>query len=113
MFDMLTPCSNCPFLKKGGIRLRPARVREIADPYSGIFPCHKTVTHDDEDGEQIITGKEQYCAGKLLFNMKVGHFDQMMRIGERTGWKPDDMIGYDLVFDSLRSMLATNRKSYK
>ena len=29
-FDLYKPCSDCPFLRKGGIRLTLPRVREIA-----------------------------------------------------------------------------------
>ena len=53
-FKLTKPCSNCPFLKVGGIRLRRERAREIAraqiDAQGGTFPCHKT-TREDGDGE--------------------------------------------------------------
>lgn len=113
MFDLKQPCHNCPFRREGGIRLRPGRSMEIVN--GGFFPCHLTTTHD-EDGEGdtfIQTGKEQYCAGKLLLHLKTETSDQMMRIGLRTGWDPEQMQDADAVFDSLDEMEALQRKVVK
>lgn len=110
MFDLKGPCTDCPFLKAGGIRLTPGRVREIAacftDWHGATFYCHKT-TEEDDDGDPVRTGREQMCAGGLVFALKQHKMNQMARIGSRIGWNPDTMIGHDRVFDSLTAMLRT------
>ncbi len=112
-YTMKTPCHNCPFLKKGGIRLRPARVDEVAMG-NGEFPCHKSVEHDD-DGGHVRSDTEVHCAGSLIFHEKTCTPTQMMRICERLGMYDakalmDDNDAIPLVFDSLRQMQAANRK---
>lgn len=114
MFDLRSPCSDCPFLKTGGIRLTRGRVREIArcftDSQGAVFHCHKTVTHDDndDDGGTITTGNEQVCAGGLIFADKQGKANQGMRIAMRLRlFNPDALTGRDRVFDSLAAMLRT------
>jgi hypothetical protein len=59
-YDLYTPCADCPFRKKGGIRLTRARVVEVAacvENPGGEFPCHKTVKHNDEDDEGSYGGR--------------------------------------------------------
>lgn len=122
MFALKTPCADCPFLKVGGIRLHPERVREIAGAFlteggGGAFPCHKTVEHGDEDGDGNTTIANpcdvSICAGGLVFAMKHATENQIMQIGRRLRWwKPDAMRGHELVFDSLEAMLATNADEF-
>ena len=74
------PCINCPFLKKGYIRLRPGRVRGIIDAIMGSdftsFPCHKTTDGAEEDfGE---------CAGAMIYRTKAGRPSVWMRVGMMT-----------------------------
>ena len=114
MFDLRQVCSNCPFLKSGGIRLMAGRVREIArcftDVQGGTFPCHKTVKNDDDDddsGGRPMRRGEQICVGGILFADKQGRANQMVRIGERTGFDIRKVSGKGLVFDSLAQMLKT------
>ena len=110
MFDLRHPCDNCPFLKVGGIRLRKGRVREIAryftDVQGGTFPCHKTVKGDDDEDRPMRRG-EQMCMGGILFADKQGRANQMVRIGERTGFDIRKVSGRELVFDSIAQMLKT------
>lgn len=73
------PCINCPFLKKGYIRLRPGRVRGIidaimGDDYAG-FPCHKTT----DRGTSMKDTAE--CAGAMIYRMKAGRPSVWMRVG--------------------------------
>ena len=108
MFDLKRPCSNCPFLKDGGIRLTRQRTRDIAreflDPNGGTFHCHKTVERDD-DGEETSSKDAQMCMGGVLFAYKQGVANQMVRIGSRTGFDIDAVTGGELVFSSLDAML--------
>lgn len=76
------PCINCPFLKKGYIRLNRGRVRGIIDALLRddfqSFPCHKT-THGDENAKDTAE-----CAGAMIYRMKAGHPSVWMRVGMMT-----------------------------
>lgn len=98
---MHAPCVNCPFLKKGGVRLTMGRVEEIAGgvlmSQGRTFQCHKT-----------LKKKEQHCGGAVIFAEKNGNQTQMMRIASRLGmYKPDELKARDLVFDTMGDMLKT------
>lgn len=117
---MKKPCSDCPFLKKGGIRLTQARVKEIAevllDSQGKYLTCHKTTVEDDETGEMVNGPNATHCAGALIFAERNGNATQIMRIMERLG-------AYDAkalmsqkkvvasVFSTTREMLAANGKT--
>jgi hypothetical protein len=117
-FDLLKPCSNCPFLRKGGCRLMEYRVREIAgamlDTQGTVFACHKT-TPEDDDGEPQIIHSSRHCAGALIFAEKNKTATQMMRIMERMGYYDARKLMKDKrtvarVFSTLKEMLAVNKK---
>lgn len=116
-YDMLVPCSNCPFRVKGGIRgLHPQRVREIVRGPG--FPCHKTVCYDDETegGEHVRSGtsREKQCAGFLLFHERQNDQTQSMQIAERLGvYEPDKLLAANdvaCVHANLKAMLRANRR---
>ncbi len=113
MFNTSKPCHDCPFLRFGGIRVRPGRVKEVAglmlSPEGGSFPCHKTRTLT-EDGEHIRTGDELHCAGALIFAEKNGNATQIMRIMERLGAYDAKKLMADkytvaAVFDDIEEMM--------
>ena len=116
--DLTRPCDDCPFLRKGGIRLHLSRISEIAKT-DGFFLCHKTVTDcDAEDEERPRTGRdnEKMCAGLMILREKIEHPNQMMRIAERLGmYNPErlmaDPSAIDLVFDDIDEMLECNARS--
>ena len=88
-FTRTTPCEHCPFRVDVPGYLHRVRAVEIAQHLmdDGEFPCHKTVTHDeDEDGEYAVTtGREVACAGAMIAqNAAVGP-GQMARVAERLG----------------------------
>ena len=94
----ITPCSDCPFLKKRGVRLRADRIRAIAGGVLGnpgaTFACHQ----DESD----------HCAGALIFAEKNETATQMMRICERIGmYDPKKLVGHERVFDTVNEMLKT------
>ena len=107
MFELAAPCENCPFLREGGERLLPERVREIAGtmlrPDGGPFFCHQTVDYTDDFG--AITVDSQHCAGALLFALKQGRETLIMRQARRLGWDPAALRGRERVFDSAEEML--------
>ena len=89
-YSMKRPCSSCPFLREGGVKLRKSRIREIAGVMTssrgGTFPCHKSVDYTD-GGSPGRPGQENeiHCAGALIFAEKHDRPTQMMRIAERLG----------------------------
>ena len=104
-FDLRAPCDDCPFLRKGGIRLTRERVTEIASGCLGqgagaIFPCHK-----------YAYGRRagwQHCAGAIVFAQNNGIETQGMQLAERFGWlHPETMRGHARVFRTLAAMLRT------
>jgi hypothetical protein len=115
LFDLRAPCSDCPFLRDGGIRLSVERVQEIAgamlDTRGATFACHKTTLdcEDDEDGDGRREGPQtQHCAGALIFAEKNENATQMMWIAERLGmYDMRKLVGHTRVFDTLDEMLAT------
>jgi hypothetical protein len=74
MKAMETMCDSCPFGntdKQSHMRrsLRWGRFNEICQSvFRGfIFACHKTTTHDDEEGEWVPTQQDRECAGAISF----------------------------------------------
>lgn len=117
-FDLIRPCSSCPFLRKGGVRLTDARIEEIAGGMlstQGItFACHKTTVPSEDGLEMRETKNSRHCAGALIFAEKNENATQMMRIAERLGmYDPQKMMAdqtaVDSVFDSLDEMVKLNR----
>jgi hypothetical protein len=114
-FDLHVPCCNCPFLRKGGIRLTKPRVkricRDILSDQGKTFACHKTTV--DRDGELVEAASSRHCAGALIFSEKHGNCTQMVRIAERLGmYDPLKLMAnqevVDRVFDSASEMLKAN-----
>ena len=95
------PCKHCPYRKDVKPYLRASRGEELAyhaqNQYNS-FSCHKTTEHDDE-GEVIVTGKAQECAGFLTL--------QIAELGNRIeGFTPS----YELVYESIPEMVEAYRK---
>jgi hypothetical protein len=118
-FDLLRPCSSCPFLRIGGVRLTEARVEEIAggmlSTQGATFACHKTTTPSSDGMDMLETKDSRHCAGALIFAEKNENATQMMRIAERLGmYNPRKMMAdqavVDSVFDELDEMVELNRK---
>lgn len=122
-YNMQIPCSNCPFLKEGGIRLVKSRARDIAkgmlDSQGITFPCHKTTTdeerEEEDDGHFIPRDHHIHCAGALIFAEKNGNATQMMRIAERLGIYDAKKLMSNKevvasVFDSLAQMVKVQLK---
>lgn len=114
-FNLHVPCSNCPFLKKGGIRLTLPRVKEISSTMlstqGATFACHKTTV--ERDDQLVEAASSRHCAGALIFAEKHRNATQMMRIAERLGMYDARKLMArkdicDLVFDSVQQMLRAN-----
>ncbi len=89
-FNMVRPCSSCPFRHDVPGFLRRCRAEEIAAGLFDLdesFPCHKTVDFDESDydsydSERSFTA-EQHCAGAMILMERDGLANQLMRIAER------------------------------
>lgn len=107
-YNRHTPCDNCPFRNDIRPFITAERVEEI---FGNAFPCHKTTQHDDE-GEHIVTNREQHCAGSLILHEKMKQPHQMMRIMERINqydYKKLDMTAP--VYHDLEEMLAAHEEA--
>lgn len=109
-YTQTSPCSNCPFLKEGGIRLHRERAYEIANYMLSTqgkeFACHKTTVDSDDDNGKAVTSESLHCAGALIFAEKNGNATQMMRICERIGmYDRHNLKNQDRVFNNLDQML--------
>ena len=85
-YTLMSPCDQCPFLKKFK---RGFTIKQLEAHASGEFACHKTceVLEDDEGRcEYTPTEKSFHCAGMLIWLEKQGRSTQMMRISERLGF---------------------------
>lgn len=118
-FDLHVPCSNCPFLRKGGIRLTRVRVmqicRDILSDQGKIFACHKTTV--DRNGELVEAMTSRHCAGALIFSEKHGNATQMTRIAQRLRmYEPKKLMAnqevVDQVFDSVNEMVKANVENH-
>lgn len=117
-FDLTKPCSNCPFLRDGGVRLTKARVKQIASAMlssqGATFACHKTTVPSEDGMAMRETPNSRHCAGALIFAERNGNGTQMMRIAERLGMYDAEKLMADkavvaTVFKDLDEMLDLNR----
>ena len=67
------PCAHCPYWRSVEPFLHPERGEELAyiteNPYTD-FTCHKTLDHDDEDGDTIAGPNSLTCAGFLSMQIE-------------------------------------------
>lgn len=85
MFDLIRPCTTCPFRKRNGstFALDPARLAEIkAAP---AFQCHKTVDYDADFDDRIARqgDRPQQCAGLMAILHREGEPNQIMQVAQR------------------------------
>lgn len=105
-FALTAPCSDCPFLREGGVRVRPARAAQIAadllDHKGKTFACHKTT--GAAGGPRM---EHSHCAGALIFVHKHDQPAQIHLVAERLGlYDRANLQGWDRVFDTAEEMLA-------
>lgn len=85
MFDLMSPCVNCPFRKGVGSRLQlnPKRLEGIRK--APAFQCHKTTVYFDETGDVAPGERPQQCAGLMATLHRDGRPNQIMQIASRLG----------------------------
>lgn len=86
---MKEPCQHCPYRRDVRPFLRVERAEELAylahNRYAD-FVCHKTIEHDDDTGEGIVTRKSLTCAGFLTLQICDGGSPQP------EGFEPSDLV---------------------
>lgn len=89
---MKEPCKHCPFRRDVRPFLRPERAEEISglasNKYSE-FHCHKTIDHDDDTGEGILTRSSLVCAGFLAMQIEEAG------ISAPEGFEPSQLVYAD------------------
>ncbi len=88
-FDLVRPCSNCPFRSDRRFYLARGRVREILGGGKGrawwpapSFPCHKTIEYGEHT---VIPATAQQCAGVMIILSREGRPNDAMQIAQRFG----------------------------
>jgi hypothetical protein len=106
-YSLTRPCAECPFRRGTPMRLRPGRIDEITASILDVgaeFPCHKTITYQDDDDDGSYEAK-QHCAGAVLFALKHETMPQVMRIACRLAMvEVEQFTEFDSVFDSIEEM---------
>lgn len=91
------PCQHCPFRRDVKPFLHPERAAEISElswnPYNS-FTCHKTLEHDEEEGDTIVTEDSLECAGFLSMQIEYGGkgCPEGFKPAENVYSDPDEMI---------------------
>lgn len=114
IFNLTSPCKDCPFRTDVRPYLRTGRVIEICETLivkDQSFHCHKTTTHDDETGETVPTKYEMHCAGAMIMLEHMNRPNQMMLIGERLGSYDHTKLKMDApVYTCTRAMVMAYKK---
>jgi len=85
-FKLKRPCAHCPFRTDvpGYLRRAEQIAHDLAE--GAPFICHETTVPDpDDESENTVGERSQFCAGALIAMEKSGHANQTMRIDERVG----------------------------
>lgn len=95
---MKEPCVHCPFRRDVRPFLRVERAVEISslacNPYSE-FHCHKTLGHDEDEGDTMVVDTSLICAGFLAMQI------------EETGRRiPEGFIPSEIVYSDHYEMIA-------
>lgn len=109
-FDLVAPCAQCPFRSDRAPFITADRAEEICESITADqapFPCHKTVTYSDDDGERIRSRDEQHCAGASIMLERMERPNQHMRVAERLGlYDRHKLKMKSPVFSTPREMIA-------
>lgn len=104
LLQLKRPCSECPFKndiahQRGWLGKRRAETL-IKDLYERdrSFVCHKTIGLD--------YAKQQHCAGAMILLEREERANQIMRIGERTGfYDRNKLVMNGPVFDNPQQFI--------
>lgn len=118
-FDLVRPCSNCPFRSDLAFGLHPERVRGILGGGKGrswwpaaSFPCHRTIHYGcGPDDSDVIPKTAQQCAGVMIILTRENRPNDAMQIAERLGLF--DPSGLDMsapVFEDTEAAIKGQKK---
>lgn len=103
-FTLKSPCADCPFrVDNTKVILPEKRAKQIAEYglKDKTFPCHKI-------------RKNTQCAGSMILTDKVAGFgsNYLYRFAAGLGLvNPDNLTGYEKVFNSVQEMVAHHREN--
>ena len=102
---MAKPCAHCPFRTDVPPFLHPERAADIAysaqNRYSD-FPCHKTLEHDEDDGEGYRTETSLTCAGFIALQINEAGIDE-----------PEGWVWPNNVYSDVYDMCGAYKKAWK
>lgn len=103
IFSIKKPCSDCPFRKNGSMlpSLRPNRMQDIIHSLheDRPFHCHKTIDYSKTEKVDQVDNA-YYCAGSLLYLLKLGEYNLPMRMGIAFKlFNPKLLSGHDEIID--------------
>lgn len=116
MYRQTKPCSDCPFLKKGGVRHGPRAVTTYASYFTleppATFPCHQTRRPgQNNDAWEPWTEGQTICAGGLIFAEKTGLKNSLLRFAQRMGWYyPSGLRETETVCGSYEELVALQKE---
>ncbi|WP_151708837.1 DUF6283 family protein [Acinetobacter brisouii] len=126
MFKLKRPCKNCPFrndveIQKGW--LGEARARNIYEDTllaGKVFPCHKTVEHEDYEGDDpqqfALQPQNNFCAGALILMEKNGDAikSNAIRMAERLRLYDHKKLDMNSpVFETADEFITWHKNSYR
>lgn len=109
MFDLIKPCSNCPFRKGMGERFNLGTERCLEIFNASAFQCHKTVDYDrweDERGRQ--GSKPQQCVGVMSLLHRANLPNQIMQVAERLGHADFSKLDHSAVYNNIADALEAH-----
>jgi hypothetical protein len=103
-FDLTEPCADCPFRRKSCPGWtgpwKPADLLEAVGDRP--FPCHKTVSHDEQ---RIEDDTLQSCAGAALFLNNTGKLCQ-------SGWTVHHQERLETAPEEIRKSVFGTREQF-
>lgn len=117
-YDLVKPCTHCPFrndiepyLRKAGVRA----MRKLLD--RGEFYCHETTSKEDNEDDENPSefcrpdADAKHCAGALILLEKEEAPSQMMRICERISMYDPTALDMDApVYESWDDMIEAQKQ---
>jgi hypothetical protein len=85
MFDLKSPCVDCPFRRGVGSRFALGRARLMEILGAKAFQCHKTVDYSANTRKGRTGDKPQQCAGLMAVLWRERQPNLIMRVALATG----------------------------
>lgn len=112
-FDLVRPCTNCPFRTDVEPFIRLERIQGIVQSLlrDSTFACHKTAHGEWDDELEVYTPthEEQHCAGALIFLHAQGltYRNFLLRFASRIGmYDPTKLVMDSPVFVTRETLFT-------